>query len=195
MKDPNRVTSDWPVWITVLILLIGGLALQKFVLGQTSAIEWEQSQLRIPADWTLIEQDAEHIAAADFRGSGPFGPRVSLHKLEKQRLLPHGGGLWEAAVNWSTLKAQTHPGYRILRMTPVTVRNKEGVELHSAYLLEAGVNEMPGLMLAREVIVPEQNHFYIWIFAAEEDSFFSTAGLQNRVFNSWRLKSNEESAP
>jgi hypothetical protein len=187
-----RIASDWPVWITLGIALLAGFALQQYMENQTKRIDWNQSQIQIPSDWILTEQEPDRLTAVDSGQRGPFGPRIFLQRAESSELLPHGGELWQAAVNWSSQQSKHYTGYRVLRMSPAKVDGRDGIKLEAAYLQEIGPNAKPGLMISTAVIVPLKNQYYVWNFAVEENSVVQLEDQQQRLLETWHLREDLE---
>ncbi len=179
---------EWVVWLTLAIALIIGFALQYSVVGRTRDVAIGNSTVAYPAGWAQVSRNSSGFTAADLGTGGPFAARVSLLQLDRTVLLPGGGGLYNAAVNWSIKNRDKLTGYRLLEIKNIKVRNRDAIQLESAFLMELGTHQMPGLMRSVDTLVLNGNTFDILSFASEQSQFDRLAPLRKQLLKSWNFK-------
>ncbi len=182
---------EWVVWLTVMIALLIGFVLQYTVTNRMRAMTIGDSTISYPASWSLISRDKSGFTAADVTTGGPFAPRISFHQLDQRVLLPGGGMLYNAGVNWSVKKREEHDGYRLLEIKNVKVQGRDALQLESAFLMDVGTNRMPGLMRSVDTLVLDGKTFRILSFSAEQNQFDQLEPLRKQMMASWTFAQSQ----
>ncbi|MBI5652081.1 MAG: hypothetical protein HZC40_16825 [Chloroflexi bacterium] len=190
----TETTADEPEWIVWLVVAIG-LAAAWFVRGnildQTRVATVGQVSISYPATWSRANEPGAIFAATDRARGGVFGARVSVRQSAGADLFSAGGGLTDAALNWSLARGKELTAYRLLEVSETKWQSRDATRIEYVFLFDSpqgsAAGAMPVLMRAVDVLVVGGDQVYVLTFAAPSNESDQLANLRERIIANWRV--------
>jgi hypothetical protein len=195
IRLPGRDQSEepeWTVWLTVIICLLIGWAIMNTVTNKTSTAQVAGGSIRFPATWVKTNEPGALFGATDL-DSGSYGARVSIRQAAKADLVgPRGQNSLDAAASgWTVVRSQDLEGYRILKIDPIKLKDRDAIAIEYAYLTDPPEGQasgvMPALMHAIDTVVASGDNYTIVTVAVDQSSGDDLADLNTRLLADTQL--------
>jgi hypothetical protein len=185
---------EWLVWLLVVVLLLGGIALKGAVTGRTESYKESGITVSYPAGWMReeVKGEGEKLRVKETFSSGQYPVRVEVWEKKVEEVSKKGGTLSELALALSMKRKGELQAYRVLSMRPEVVGGLAGVVTEYGYVAPkeqgVGAGSLPVVARAEELVVVKGDKLVQVRYAAKAEEYEARGEEREKVIKSVRVE-------